>query len=302
MTTAIAQPAGKLTEILYRRQAATLVASWRLDARYSAGAAVVEEAGAAICLFPAEPERSVYNNALLDRGLDATGAARAIDAIEAAYRDAGIDHYAIWAHESEPAPIAEHTNRGYRFDTSTRAMAMPLERLADPSPELEPAELDWARYVRSFGVPDGLLAGADAAELGLRAASLDGAVVAALLVFDHDGDCGIYNLETLPAARRRGIATALTALQLHDARERGCTTASLQSTEVAEGVYASLGFLDLGRYLEYVPGTSTTRQPSGSSTVIPPVSSQYGFSGLTGVWPRPASRSATASTSEAEPR
>jgi predicted GNAT family acetyltransferase len=31
-------------------------------------------------------------------------------------------------------------------------------------------------------------------------------------------------------------------------------TASLQSTGIAERVYASVGFRDLGRYLEYVPG------------------------------------------------
>jgi predicted GNAT family acetyltransferase len=50
-----------------------------------------------------------------------------------------------------------------------------------------------------------------------------------------------------------GIGTALTALQLYEARERGLTTASLQSTPVAEGVYRALGFVDLGRYLEYSP-------------------------------------------------
>ena len=253
MTSTTAQSAGKLAETLYRRQAATLVASWRVDARHSAGAAVVEEAGAAICLFPAEPERGIFNNALLDRGMDAVAVARAVDAVEASYRDAGIDRYAVWAHESEPAPIAELTGRGYRFDMSTRAMAMPLELLPAARPELETVELDWDGYLRVFDVPEGLLAAADAAEMRLRAAGLDGEVVAAALAFDHDGDCGIYNLETLELARRRGIATALTAHQLHDARERGCTTASLQSTEIAEGVYASLGFLDLGRYVEYVP-------------------------------------------------
>ncbi len=253
MTTGTAQPTGELAETLYRRQAATLVASWRVYARYSAGAAVVEEAGAGICLFPTEPDRGIYNNALLDRGLNSGAASRAVEAVEAAYLNAGIDRYAVWAHESEPAPIAELTARGYRFDTSTRAMAMPLEHLAAPHPELQPAELEWDGYTRHFDIPDGLLAGADAAELRLRAAALDGDVVAAVLAIDHDGDRGIYNLETLPAARRRGIGSALTALQLHDARERGCTTASLQSTEIAEGVYASLGFLDLGRYLEYVP-------------------------------------------------
>lgn len=70
---------------------------------------------------------------------------------------------------------------------------------------------------------------------------------------DALGDCGIFNLGTLAAARRRGIGTALTTLQLREARERGCTTASLQSTPIAAGVHAALGFADLGRYLEYVP-------------------------------------------------
>ena len=73
------------------------------------------------------------------------------------------------------------------------------------------------------------------------------------MAFDHGGDCGIYNTGTLAHARGRGLATALTALHVHDARARGCQTASLQSTEMAERVYAAVGFRDLGRFLEYVP-------------------------------------------------
>ena len=73
------------------------------------------------------------------------------------------------------------------------------------------------------------------------------------MAFDHGGDCGIYNVGTLERARRRGLGTALTALQLHDALARGCRTASLQSTQMAERVYAAVGFRDLGRILEYVP-------------------------------------------------
>ena len=34
---------------------------------------------------------------------------------------------------------------------------------------------------------------------------------------------------------------------------RGCETASLQSTQMAERVYAAVGFNDLGRILEYAP-------------------------------------------------
>jgi ribosomal protein S18 acetylase RimI-like enzyme len=73
------------------------------------------------------------------------------------------------------------------------------------------------------------------------------------MAFDHDGDCGIYNVGTLEHARRRGLGTALTALLVHDAIGRGCQTASLQATNIAERLYAAVGFRDLGRILEYVP-------------------------------------------------
>jgi predicted GNAT family acetyltransferase len=73
------------------------------------------------------------------------------------------------------------------------------------------------------------------------------------MAFDYNGDCGIYNVGTLAHARRRGLGTARTALHVHDALARGCQTASLQSTEMAGGVYAAVGFRDLGRILEYVP-------------------------------------------------
>jgi predicted GNAT family acetyltransferase len=82
---------------------------------------------------------------------------------------------------------------------------------------------------------------------------LAGENVATAMAFDHDGDCGVFNVSTLEAARGRGLGTALTAHQVHDAVARGCSTASLQSTGMAEGIYAAVGFRDLGRILEYVP-------------------------------------------------
>ena len=73
------------------------------------------------------------------------------------------------------------------------------------------------------------------------------------MAFDHGSDCGIYNVTTMEHARRRGLGTALTVAHLHNALARGCQTASLQSTEMAEGIYAAVGLRDLGRILEYVP-------------------------------------------------
>jgi hypothetical protein len=43
----------------------------------------------------------------------------------------------------------------------------------------------------------------------------------------------------------------VTAALLDGARERGLVTASLQATPMAEGLYARLGFRDLGRILEH---------------------------------------------------
>ena len=107
------------------------------------------------------------------------------------------------------------------------------------------------RHLAAFGVPDGLLRGVEPAAFRLVLAARDGALVATALAFDLDGDCGIYNVSTLTHARRRGLGAAVTALCLHEALARGCRTASLQSTEMAEHIYLAAGFRDLGRIVEY---------------------------------------------------
>jgi len=238
---------------LYRRGSQTLLASWEAYARGSTGAAVLRLPGVAASVFPTEPERAVYNNALLDRGLDAAARAVALDAMEAAYAAAGVTRFAAWAHESDVALCRDLGRRGYVLDTSTRAMGMSLDRIRVPRPALELGAADWPESLRAQGLPPGFLAAADHAALHVLVARDEGEVVAAALAYDFDGDCGIYNVATVERARRRGLGTALTAAQLHDARARGCGTASLQSTPMAERVYAAVGFRDLGRILEYVP-------------------------------------------------
>ncbi len=135
-------------------------------------------------------------------------------------------------------------------------MGMSLAELSFPLSEVDLGPLDWADYLdylRLVGVPAGLLSGADPSAFHLLAARLAGETVATALAFDHEGDCGIYNMSTLEAARRRGLGAALTARQIQDARERGSSTTSLQSTQMAERVDAAVAFRDLGRFLEFVP-------------------------------------------------
>jgi ribosomal protein S18 acetylase RimI-like enzyme len=147
---------------------------------------------------------------------------------------------------------AELGRRGYTIDETTRAMGRSLDDLSLPSPAVELGPPDWAEHLRIIGAP-GLLADADPRAFHILVAQLSGENVATAIALDHDRDCGLFNVVTLAAARRRGLGMALTALHLLEAVRRGCSTASLQSTPMAEGIYAAVGFRDLGRILEYVP-------------------------------------------------
>src|SRR4051794_31599653 len=124
-------PNGFTDADLYRRGAATLLASWEAYARGAEGAAVVRSAGVASAVFPRGPERSVFNNALLVRHLADTERAAAIAAMEAAYATAGVSHFAAWVHETDAPARADLEARGYTLDTSTRAMGMTTRELRD---------------------------------------------------------------------------------------------------------------------------------------------------------------------------
>jgi ribosomal protein S18 acetylase RimI-like enzyme len=231
----------------------TLLASWEAYACAAADAAVQRLPGVTAAVFPHEPERGVYNNALLERHLEAARRTRALDEMEAAYAAAGVTRFAAWVHDSDHALRLDLEARGYAFDTSTRAMAVALDDVRVPAPQIDAVRLSWSEHLNVFDLPPDLLANGAHDAFRLLAARVDGRNVAVAMAFDHDGDCGIYNVGTLDAYRRRGLATALTALHLRDAAARGCRTASVQATAMAERVYASVGFRDLGRHLEYVP-------------------------------------------------
>jgi GNAT superfamily N-acetyltransferase len=238
---------------LYLRGRDTLLASWEAYARGAVGAAVHRFPGVAAAVFPAGPERAVYNNALLERDLGASGRPGALEAMEAVYAEAGVARFAAWVHESDQPMRAELERRGYILDTTTRAMGMALDDIRLPRPQIPLAPARWPEYLKMEGLAPDFLRTADHAAFHLLAARADGEMVAAALAYDFADDCGIYNVGTAEKARRRGLGTALTAAQVHDARDRGCRTASLQSTQMAERVYAAVGFRDLGRILEYVP-------------------------------------------------
>lgn len=242
-----------LDEELYRRGIATAIASWEAYAAGSPGAVLIRRPGVAIARFPSEPQRAVYNNAVVERELTPSQRADALDEVEAAYASAGVTRFAVWAHESDRALQSALRRRRYVLDGSTRAMGMSLSDLRLPRPELALAPPDWSEHIRIMGAPPGLLEGIDPRRFHVLVARLNGESVSTAVAFDSVSDSGIYNVSTLEHARLQGLGTAVTTLHAYDALDRGCRTASLQSTEMAERMYAGVGFRDLGRILEYVP-------------------------------------------------
>ena len=85
-------------------------------------------------------------------------------------------------------------------------------------------------------------------------ARLNGRPVAAMNTIWHDGAVLLFNVATLPAARRRGIAGNLAILALTEARAAGCTLATLTATPEARRLYEELGFRACATMEQWVPG------------------------------------------------
>jgi ribosomal protein S18 acetylase RimI-like enzyme len=157
---------------------------------------------------------------------------------------------AVWTCAPDAAALVRDSGRSLG-ETST-AMLCALDAVEPPPAgvlELDPAP-DLARVAALNGVAPAAVAGVR----GLRPylARHGGADAAALATFAHGDDVNVSFVATAPAARRRGLATALTAHALADARARGARTATLHGTPMAEALYRRLGFRDVGRGEEWV--------------------------------------------------
>lgn len=166
---------------LYRRGARTLVASWQEYARGASGPDVRRLLGVVVAIFPEEPERRFYNNALIERDLTAAERSDALDALEAAYAAVGVTRFAAWVHKSDDGMRDAVEARGYMLEESTPAMAIALAGLTIPELELAPAT--WSESLRFLetlaGVPSGLLAGTDPSAFHVLLAGSGGENVAA---------------------------------------------------------------------------------------------------------------------------
>ena len=73
----------------------------------------------------------------------------------------------------------------------------------------------------------------------------NGKPAAVALALHHNDDCGFSFVATVPKARRKGLATSVMWQALQAAQASGCTTTTLQATDVGERLYRALGFRHL---------------------------------------------------------
>jgi GNAT superfamily N-acetyltransferase len=184
--------------------------------------------------------------------------------------------WTVWVPEADSRSAELLAERGHVLDADPAAMALELAGFDAPAPDAsivadaDPADVtaindsaygydgDFARALADF--PGGAQR---------YSAEVDGSVAACAVAFDHEGDCMITFVATLPQARGTGLATALMTRALIDARERGCETTSLQATKMGQAIYERLGYRDLGALQMW-----ERREPATAERASPPAAGE----------------------------
>ena len=240
---------------LRARRLATQREYYRLVGEASPGGGVLERGSVTAAIVPEVPERSVFNSVVYE---DTADLLAALEEVAAAYEEAGVRAWTVWVPAGDDAAADALAVADHLLDAEPEAMGRPL----DDAPRPEDGLLeDWSGQAdltdvlavndRAYPFEDEDpftrgLAGLPADSVNSYLARLDGSPAAGLITHDHDGDCGIWAVATLPEARGRGLASVLLAHALADARERGCTTTTLEATQLGRGVYERLGYRPLG--------------------------------------------------------
>jgi GNAT superfamily N-acetyltransferase len=80
---------------------------------------------------------------------------------------------------------------------------------------------------------------------------LDGRPVGTSIAIRSRDASGVYNVGTLPVARRRGVGSALTWAAVEAGRAWGCDTIVLQSSIMGLSMYSDMGFRTVAPYVAF---------------------------------------------------
>jgi GNAT superfamily N-acetyltransferase len=250
-------------EALAERRRGSQMAAYRALGTASPGAFWREvRPGVQATVVPACPDKSLPNAVIYT---DPAAVLDAHDDLIQLYRDAGVGAWTVWVVPQDDDLAAALERRGHALDGTPSIMVARMDEVdlgegaAEPALDLDP-DPSWpdvgALNDAAYGLAPRTLAPAlegmvDPAMCAF-VARLDGRPVAALCTVDGpDGDCALEFVATLPEARGRGLASALVRAGLRAARERGCTSTTLEGSALGEPVYERLGYRTVGRMRMY---------------------------------------------------
>lgn len=239
------------TAAWYERMLPSMEAFWRGVVSSSRRGSLVDEEGLLAAIVPETPNRS-FLNSVVYRDPDLLAAR--LEDLAGLYEEAGVNAWTVWTPRSDPATAERLEAAGHHHDSEPRVMV--VEDLARiDAPDLEGVE--WTRdpdreqfaqvcddgfEMEGEGFAEMIDGGLEFPGGHLYLAMHDGAPAATAMVIDAGGDAGVFAIATVPEARGRGLAGALTAQAVREARERGCTTSTLQATKSGFPVYERMGY------------------------------------------------------------
>jgi GNAT superfamily N-acetyltransferase len=210
---------------------------------------VFEADGVRGAVVPAAPDRSIPNSISY---LDADALIGGLDALDAAYSEAGVRARGVWVPAFDTEAIVAVEAAGYSFDSEPTAMTLEFDRFEAPAEtglewnaDGDPVELGRINDLAyGLSADDGMAAAlvAPGPQLTLYEARVRDEAACVLGTMDHGSDLGVYFVATEPRHQGAGLAGRLVSVALKAARERGLKTASLQSSARGKPVYAALGF------------------------------------------------------------
>jgi ribosomal protein S18 acetylase RimI-like enzyme len=247
---------------------ASLVDSILAMAGWQDGARVVRDRGVLVIVgksrFP-----TPYSNAALCISEEATPELL----LDVAARELSDRRYFVWGNGADGGDLGRLALR-HGFLPSGHAPAMVIERPPEPSrapgitvePVKTAAQFEAFVEVSSrawveYGLPDPvlrtLLARADRVIrscASVAVARIDGRAVAAALSILSPGSKlgGVYWVGTVPEARRRGAADAVTRFVTRAAFRSGASIVALEASRAGEPVYLKMGYREVGRYARFL--------------------------------------------------
>lgn len=244
-------------DLLLRRQATSQRRFYRALATGSPGSQFLELPGnVQATVVPVRQWFSIFNSVFYE---DHAGLKRALPELASAYEEADVKAWTVWVPPGDKLASELLESAGHKLDSTPMLMAaeiaeIDLERRLDL--ELEP-DPSWEMIARCNDRAHGVLEPwtmaavfeyMDDPATHLYAARSEGQTASCLLARESEGDCYFWFVATIPEAQRQGLASEVMRLALIEARRRGCTTTTLESTRAGEATYARLGFRAIGRF------------------------------------------------------